>query len=198
MDEEYRSLVGNCILYTWLYTIYYIIILYVSHCIAVIVDDDHWCAVDEYPASCGRLTVWLGSISIHILLFHILNINRHTFLHIYTIYIRTNIYSHTAINIPWKLTKLNKKLFFPLQIENIITPLLLTVITAYRVQHILLMFYSAVSNIGHNQQTNCASCASISIGNPWQLTNAQWTDGDCRSVSISTIVCWEHSSMAEW
>ena len=79
-------------------------------CIAVIVDDDHWCAVDEYPASCGRLTVWLGSISIHILLFHILNINRHTFLHIYTIYIRThtafvtNIYCHaasiTAINIP--------------------------------------------------------------------------------------------------
>ena len=163
----------------------------------MIVDDDHWCAVDEYPASCGRLTVWLGSISIHILLFHILNINRHTFLHIYTIYTQHTAFVHkyifSCIHKIWK-----KKLYFPLQIENIITPLLLTVITAYRVQHILLMFYSAVSNIGHNQQTNCASCASISIGTLWQLTNAQWTDGDCRSVSISTIVCWEHSSMAEW
>ena len=148
------------------------------------------------PAVGGWLSGWdqyqytycssIFSISIGILFYTYIQYTHSTLL------LYTNIYSHVYTKYE------EKKLYFPLQIENIITPLLLTVITAYRVQHILWMFYSAVSNIGHNQQTNCASCASISIGNPWQLTNAQWTDGDCRSVSISTIVCWEHSSMAEW
>ena len=48
------------------------------------------------------------------------------------------------------------------------------------------------TNLGHNQQTNCASWASISIGSQWQLTNAEGTDGRlsiCVHLHHTTIVC---------
>ena len=118
VDEEYRCLVGNCISYNSFYIIYYII-HYVSHCIAVIVDDDHWCAVDEYPASCGRLTVWWDQyqytycssiFSISIYIFSIFN--RHTFLHIHThtTFVHKYIFSY-SYQYTLKINKIKKKTF---------------------------------------------------------------------------------------